>query len=116
MTTKTVEKSKATPASMWRKTEPEAVKLPSGNTAMLERPNMYVRIKTGSVPKVMMRMLEGDETLSFEEKQEAIEWQCSIAFAEPKVVVGEPGEGELSIDEIEDRDKSFVLEWVGTAT
>jgi hypothetical protein len=31
---------------------------------------------------------------------------------EPKVVVGEAGEGEISIDEVEDRDKSEVLNWV----
>jgi len=111
--TKTEPKSKATPATGWKRAEPEAVKLPSGNTAMLRRPNMYVLIKTGQVPDEMMRMLEGDDTLSFEEKQRAIEWQVSVAFVEPEVVMGEAEGEKLSIDDIEDRDKSAVLEYVG---
>jgi hypothetical protein len=106
-------KSKATAAASWKRAQPEEIKLPSGNTAALIRPNMYVLIKTGQVPDEMMRMLEGDDTLDFKEKQSAIEWQVSVAFAEPKVVLGEAQDGELSIDDVEDRDKSAVLEFIG---
>jgi len=116
MTTKamdTAAKSKATPANGWKRAEAEAVKLPSGNTAMLRRPNMYVLIKTGQVPSEMMRMLEGDDDMTFEEKQRAIEWQVTVAFAEPEVVMGEATGEQLSIDDIEDRDKSAVLEYIG---
>jgi hypothetical protein len=97
---------------MWKKSEPESIKLPSGNVAMLQRVNMYVLTKTGQLPSEMMRMLEGDEDMTFEERQRAVEFQVASAFVEPKVVVGEAGEGEISIDEVEDRDKSEVLNWV----
>ena len=102
----------ATLASMWKKSEPESIKLPSGNVAILQRVNMYTAVKTGQVPSEMIRMLEGDDEMTFEERQRSVEWQCASVFVEPKVVVGEAGEGELSIDDIEDRDKSEVLNWI----
>lgn len=103
----------ATPVGDWKKAEPESVVLPSGNIAKLSRPNMYVLIKTGRVPSEMMGLLEGDEDMSFLDRQSAIEWQVAQAFVEPEVVLGEREEGKLHIDDIEDRDKSFVIEFIG---
>jgi hypothetical protein len=106
--------TKATPVDAWKRAEPESVTLPSGNTAKLNRPNMYVLIKTGQVPSEMMRLLEGDEDMTFIERQSAIEWQVAVAFVEPEVVLGDREEGKLHIDDIEDRDKSYVIEFIGS--
>jgi hypothetical protein len=107
--------TKATPVTAWKKPEPESVTLPSGNVAKLTRPNMYVLIKTGQVPKEMMRLLEGDEEMTFIERQAALEWQVAIAFIEPEVVLGDPEDGKLHIDDLEDRDKQAVIEFIGSS-
>jgi hypothetical protein len=102
-------KKTATPAAQWKKAEPELVELPSGNSAFLKRPNMYVLMKTGQIPEVVMRMMDGDENLTLIEKQFAMEWQVAIAFKEPRISVEGVLEGELNIDDIDDKDKNAVM-------
>jgi hypothetical protein len=104
---------KPTAASAWKKIEPTAVKLPSGNTALLKKPNMYVLMKSGQIPDSIKKTLENGEDATFAEKQELIEYQISLTFINPEVTVDDKKEGVLHIDEIEDEDKTAVIEFIG---
>jgi len=108
-------KSKVTPAKDWKSAQEEVIELPSGNVARVMRHNMYVLRKTGQVPEFVRKVMDDAEEASVEQRQAAIEWRLAFAFIEPKVVTGEPKEGELSIDDISDPDKAKMVEYLGVS-
>ena len=106
---------KVTPAASWKKAQEEIVELPSGNVVKLIRHNMYVMRKTGQVPDFARQVMDDADNATGDQKQDTVEWRVALAFVEPKVVTGKPKEGELSIDDIEDRDKAMVVSFLGAS-
>jgi hypothetical protein len=107
----------ATPASAWKRAEPELHTLPSGNVAVLERPSLMNLMSAGEVPKAMvdvaMQAVQGE--LPDEPAQLAgfLNLMVSAAFVEPRVVCdGEPAEGELHVSALSDADRNYVLRFL----
>lgn len=119
----------ATPASEWRKPREEGylVKLPSGNLARLGAVDLSSLLIQGEIPDLLTPLVtkmlfddidqdaldaqfsadnlleRGGEALSF------INTICKASFIEPRIVDGEPGEGEIVIEDVDVGDRSFVM-------
>jgi hypothetical protein len=105
-------KTTATPVSSWKKIDPTLHELPSKNSAMLKKPNIYMLTKQGLVPPAVMKELSGESDGEFIDKQNAMEWLISVTFTDP-IVSLVPEEGKLCIDDVEDEDKQYVAEFLG---
>lgn len=111
-----------TPANVWRKAreEGEIITLPSGNVARLRPVPLDLLIISGGIPDLLTPIAA--KTLWVEQDPEAIGNATELAegfaklvniivplaFLEPRVVE-EPGEGEISLDDIEFSDKVAVF-------
>lgn len=97
------------------------VELPSGNVPLLRKPQLLAMMKLGQIPNPLLELavaaVNGGASTDFAKTAEFIDFLVSAAFVEPRVVLeGEPGEGELSIGEITDQDKTFVVNWTQRET
>jgi hypothetical protein len=109
----------ATPASSWKRDEPELHNLPSGNAAMLMRPRTAEMIKRGEIPNpilgIAIAAASGSalpEDVDYVEVQKFTDFMVASAFVEPRVSLEEdPPEGELPISALSDADRNYVLIW-----
>lgn len=112
-----------TSAGQWRKAREEGtiVTLPSGHVARLRPVALDVLITSGRLPDFLTPVAAS--TLFAEQEMEKIAEHGKVAeqyaqlinavvpaaFLEPRVVAGEPGEGEISLDDVEFVDKVAVF-------
>lgn len=106
-----------TKASAWfRPPASELVELPSGNTARLRKPSLLTMMRQGQIPNHLsmaaVTAATGEASPDYARTAELIEFMVIAAFVEPEVVADSPGEGQLSIDQVSDQDKTFVMGWV----
>lgn len=114
---------RVTDAAEWRESQRvgQLVELPSGKVARLTRPHMLALAKTGQIPDPLsaqvMEMFSGKkspaetkDSISPEDMLALINITCKIAFVEPKIA-DDPGPDELSIDDIDFEDRTFVFWW-----
>lgn len=114
-----------TPASEWRKPreEGDAYRLPSGRVAMLAPVSIMSLMRLGRIPDLLTPFAA---SLLYEEKDieelgkdpqlaessaQMAEAICRASFRNP-VIVDEPtpGEAEISLDDLDDVDKAFVMQ------
>lgn len=119
---------RVTPASAWRKPRIEGVliELPdSGMVAKVRPVNVDTFIRVGHVPDALtvlvgkltggegeLNKMTNDDYLKLLDTYSAYAITC---FVEPRVVEAdvEPGEGEISVDDISDEDKRFLFQFMG---
>ena len=106
-----------TSASEWRRDEPELHTLPSGNTALLTRPRTLDMIRKGEIPNPLLEVAidaaSGGRPADPAAAIDFLDFMVSRAFLEPKVALDdEAGPGELSVEDLSDADKNYVLIWV----
>lgn len=125
----------ATAAVLWRKAREEGVliTLPSGNVAKLKPVALDSLLLAGRIPDmltpIVAKMLWADEGTETDQIAEVVEMAKGFAdlvnliipavFVEPVVIAeGEPGEGEITLDDIsfEDKVTVFQLATSGAAT
>lgn len=128
--------TQTTPASAWRKVN-ELITLPSGKVAELKKPNaISMIIEDGSVPDSLIGIVAGNingrpQTTAAPEYNRGdisgilnlAETICRAAFVSPVIV--EDGKqpdydaGEISIEDVDENDRIFVMNWAfsgGAAT
>ncbi|MGH8984063.1 MAG: hypothetical protein ACRDY6_09350 [Acidimicrobiia bacterium] len=104
----------ATTAADWKRDEPKLETLPSGNQAVLCRPQILTMVKRGDIPNPLagaaLRLadgaLDGGDVASH---VEVVDLLVAASFVEPTVSVEEPTNGELWVQDIDDYDKAYVL-------
>lgn len=120
---------RVTPASEWRKPRLEGVliELPNSGWVVKVRPvNVDTFIRVGHVPDALtvlvgkltggegeLNKMTNDDYLKLLDTYNAYAITC---FVEPRVVEAdvEPGEGEISVDDISDQDKQFLFQFLGS--
>jgi len=114
---------KVTSAAEWRKSQQvgQVIELPSGAVARLVRPHLLALVKTGQIPDLLSAQVselfgtsktpaEVQAGISPESMIELINITSKLAFIEPKIT-DTPGVNELSIDDIDFEDRTFVFWW-----
>lgn len=105
-----------TTAGGWKLEESELQTLPSGNVALLKRPQLSGMIRRGEIPNPLLHAAGAMEAGQLpEDMAQAVELTdllVSLAFVKPKVALEDAGDGELPIDAISDADKGFVAAWI----
>jgi hypothetical protein len=108
---------KVTSAASWQRDEPEPHTLPSGNVAILQRPQLLELLKAGKIPNTLLSAAiamsqgrTGGEDMG--EVLELLDLLVAAAFIEPRVSLEEtPLAGELAITDLSDADRNYVLIW-----
>lgn len=111
-----------TPAAEWRRPRQEGdpYRLPSGRVALLAPVSIMSLMRQGSIPDLLTPFAA---SLIFEEKEveelsgeeaaaaaELAEIVCRAAFRQP-VIVDEPqAENEISLDDLDDTEKAWVMQ------
>lgn len=111
------------------------VDLPSGNVILMEKPSKYAvlfnmqampaaltekAIKAWEEQGVGNEVEDAIESSSKADKLKLMEMSLKIRDSvlrlsrEPKIVMGEAGEGQVSVDEISDDDLDFLFKWVAS--
>jgi hypothetical protein len=129
--------SQVTPASQWSSPRKDGmvVDLPSGNKARVRRAlDLVILLKTGQIPNPLSGIVNDmirnaspafptgkmDET-AINQMLELVDKMCEKCFVEPRVVIPgpdddranfDPGEGAISIDDLDIRDRFFVFGFV----
>lgn len=111
----------ATPASAWKRDEPELHTLPSGNAAVLERPSLMEAMRREEIPEPLIEaavaMMEGRGSPDYARTADLVAFMVASAFVEPRVrYEGELEEGEVSIEDIDDADRTYVIAWLNRET
>ncbi len=111
-------------AKQWKRPVFEDVEFPSGKTANLVRPSMMnVMTREGNIPNSLQQFIfsGGHKTMDDNdpETMRALMFLADrlaiAAFSSPRVVTGrEPNydADEMALDDIDDTDKLFLLNWV----
>ncbi len=110
----------ATSAASWKRDEPELHTLPSGNVALLQKPNTTEMMKRGEIPNPLIGVAVAAATgqglaadADYAEVAKFMDFMVAAAFVEPLISIeDEPGEGELHISALSDSDRNYVLIWV----
>lgn len=72
-------------------------------------------MKSGQIPNTLLAAAAsavGEQASpDYAKTAELIEFITIVAFVEPKVVQGVAADGELSIDDVSDADKTFIMTW-----
>jgi hypothetical protein len=99
----------------------QVVSLPSGITVRMIQPDIAKLIRKGYLPAELVDVAinqakTGDTTkLKAEDVKRYYDFMDKMVCAsivEPKIVEGEnPGEDEVSVDDIDDRDKEYILDY-----
>ena len=115
-----------TPAVQWvDRHPPQEVTLPSGNRAVVKRPNFYIFGRSGQVPKRVQKAQERREAAAesrrvpspehvaerLEDVELMVNWAMTKAFVDP-VVSLDPREGAVLAADISADDKTYVLEFL----
>lgn len=127
---------KVTSAANWPKERMEGIliELPSGVVARIRPVTMELFARQGKIPDSLTRALIEvtdaatpiqDKRYEYEQRpgESRQEWEVNVAresiefgdeiiyaaFVEPKVVSGEPGEGEISILQIDPADRKYII-------
>lgn len=104
-----------TSAKAWQREEPEPHRLPSGNVAVLVRPQIFTMLRHGQIPNPLMSaaldVIEGNAAANIDETLDLCLILVSAAFADPAVTLEGATNGALSIDDVSDADKRYVLDW-----
>lgn len=104
-----------------RKTKVEGVlmELPSGNFATIRRPSIAELLKNGTIPNTLigsaLRQMSGKGATNQKEIKESIElvdFLLSLSFVEPQLVLENPNESQISLDDLTDEDRGFVFMYV----
>jgi hypothetical protein len=114
-----------TPASAWvDPNPPREVELPSGNKAVVKKPNLYILGRTGQVPqkvaKAAARTKKTDGITSgsldvraiaarIDDIELYVDWALTRAFISPRVTL-DAEEGAVPVAALTADDKAFVLE------
>jgi len=109
------ERKRPTAAADWKQPQPQLVTLPSGNSALLRKPPLFLLLKTGRMPESVRAVLEKNLHLEIPTTDEmllATEWLVSESFVEPRVTL-QPQDGAVCIDDLDDDDKQAVIERFG---
>lgn len=111
-----------TTAAQWRATRSgEVLELSSGRRVMVVRPSLFTLVASGGLPNHLLGMakdvFEGsvdvnDADFKFKDLAEMVDVLVCAALVEPKCVLGEPEEDEISIAWIEDSDKLEINAWI----
>jgi len=111
---------KPTPPDAWQRPAEELLELPSGNVALLHRPNSFFLSKSGQVPEKVRKAAEakkaaeaGNEDVSAENIAAVdliVDFLISKAFINPRVSVLPGQKNALHIDTISAEDKGFILD------
>ena len=92
------------------------VELPSGAKAILHEPSKYLMLKTGQFPKDVTEAIyatgESGTEPSYEVRQKALEALLCKAFVSPPVSMT-PRKGHLTVGDLRDRDREFVVMLLG---
>ena len=120
--------STPTKASAWRdkarevKVDGVLLELPSGNFAKIRRPSLADMLKQKQIPasltQVALRQagaIKGSSTVSEKELDDSIRLVDVIlkkAFVVPEIVDTEPGEEQITLDDLTDEDRAFVFNYV----
>lgn len=100
--------------------EVKTVELPSGNFVSLKRPSVASLLKSGHVPSDIASSLQnvkpgqqptGDTLVKYLKLQDII---TRFAVVSPEIVPDgvEPTDDQISLDDLEDTDKGFILQYV----
>jgi hypothetical protein len=116
-----------TPAALWVDPNPaREVELPSGNKAVVKKPNLYILGRTGQVPadvkKAAGRVQKARAThvtVSAAEAAEAladfevyVDWIVTRCFIAPRVTLDGSGES-LALSAVSSDDKRYVVSELG---
>jgi hypothetical protein len=112
----------ATSGRAWRDKNQEEVTLPSGNVALLRRPDMMQLATEDDAPNVLagvvVAAMQGKDMKKLEVKptglKDLVALQnkvCIACFVSPKIVDNPQAEDEISLADLTMYDKSFVLTW-----
>lgn len=110
----------ATSASEWKRDEAELHRLPSGNQALLKRPALLAMAQKGEIPNPLLgaavNAATGGEVPDLEKAAALVDFMIAAAFVEPRVEIpddgGDVSSGALSIADLSDMDKNYVLVWI----
>lgn len=106
-----------TSSRSWLRVPPPAmVEFPSGNVALLRKPQLLGMMKRGEIPNPLLDAaldhVGGKPSTDYAKTAEFVDFLVSVTFVSPSVILeGDPGEGELHVDEISDDDKKFAVSW-----
>ena len=110
---------RSTEASSWKRSnQPELHELPdSGNVALLRRPSVLEMLRKGEIPNPLLdaalQAAQGEPLSDYGEAAEFLSVMVASAFVEPRCLLdGEPGDGEIALEWLADKDRQYVLAWV----
>lgn len=115
-----------TPASAWKR-KTEVVQLPSGAVAELKKPSVIsLALRGGRLPESLSAIVF--DSLNGRKRQDTENWKpenpgeiadlmdviCTGAFVNPAIVEQPDYEaGQISIEDVQEEDKLWVLNWAG---
>lgn len=109
-----------TSAKKWREkaNEPTTLTLPSGNTIKVRKPSTLGLLRKGIIPMNLFNVALGAQggVNMAKMKPEEIKGFCEFlavylcnAAIEPRIVTGEPKDGEVSLDDLSDDDQFWLF-------
>ncbi len=112
----------ATSGRAWREKNQEEVTLPSGNVALLRRPDMMALATEDDAPNVLagvvVAAMQGQDMKQLEIKPTGLKDLVALlnkiaraAFVSPKIVDNPQGEDEIALADVSLADKSWILTW-----
>lgn len=116
-----------TPASEWRRPSIEGVvfHFPSGHTAKVRPVNTDTFIRLSQIPDMLTSLVgalidNGSEqsmqvsaVQNAQKQMDIFNAFCVTALVEPRCVMSNPQDGEISVDDISDEDKQKLFEFLG---
>jgi hypothetical protein len=111
---------RATEAGSWQLPELALHELPdSGNVAQLRKPSLMTMMRRGEIPNPLVAaavdVLDQRATQDYQATAELLAFLVSSAFVEPVCVYDrDPGDGEISVDWLSDRDQQYILQWINS--
>lgn len=120
-----------TPASEWRKARETQLQLPSGKTILAKRPDpIDLVLQDGVIPdslaQLIVEQIGGSPNTQWKPTRQEVgkighmmNTVAKAVFLYPEIVDGNPGEGQILIEDVSADDKMFLLNWalgVGGAT
>jgi len=112
-----------TPANEWRKARETALKLPSGKTILAKRPDpIDLVLQDGVIPdslaQLIVEQIGGSTNSQWKPSREEVgkighmmNTVAKAVFVYPEIVESDPGEGQITIDDVSADDKMFLLNW-----
>lgn len=115
-----------TPATEWVDPQPaKQVTLPSGNSAIIKKPNFYVLARTGQVPPRAKKATAHSQAAAkktdptpeqimdrLDDIELYVDWALVKAFIEPRVTFTQEA-GAVPVSALTAEDKAFVVETLG---